>query len=140
MDRLIDAILSATFAHEKQKDKGGKFYILHPLRVMLSMSTEEEMIVAVLHDTLEDTSVTELDIEAHFGTEILQAVKSVSRDEGETYFEFIHRAKQNPIGKQVKIQDILDNMRPERVACLPEAERGIVKRYEKALKILRDEE
>jgi len=140
LNRLNDAILSAIFAHGDQKDKAGKPYIFHPLRVMLSMQTEEEQIVAILHDVLEDTSITEDHIRRSFGEEILQAVKSVSRRGKETYFDFIARAKQNPIGRMIKIQDILDNMRPERVVCLPETERGIVRRYEKALKILRDEE
>lgn len=39
-------------------DKGGKPYILHPLRLMISKRSQEEMICAVLHDVIEDTDIT----------------------------------------------------------------------------------
>jgi len=56
MSTLEKAISLAVTAHEGQVDKGGNPYILHPLRVMLSLRTAEEMIVAVLHDVVEDCS------------------------------------------------------------------------------------
>jgi hypothetical protein len=40
--------------HSGQTDKAGAPYVLHPLRVMLSVTTNEERIVAVLHDLVED--------------------------------------------------------------------------------------
>ena len=55
---LEEAILIATRAHMGQVDKGNQPYILHPLRVMLRLQTEEERTVGVLHDVIEDTSVT----------------------------------------------------------------------------------
>ena len=54
MNYLDKAIQIATTAHSNQVDKAGKPYILHPLRVMFKMDTETEMIVAVLHDIMED--------------------------------------------------------------------------------------
>ena len=51
---LEKAIKIAVEAHTGQVDKGGNPYILHPLRVMLSLETEEERIVGVLHDVVED--------------------------------------------------------------------------------------
>ena len=54
---LERSIAIAVAAHEGQKDKGGSPYILHPLRVMMSLRTEEEMIVGVLHDVIEDVLV-----------------------------------------------------------------------------------
>ena len=51
---LEKAIKIAVEAHTGQVDKGGNPYILHPLRVMLSLDTEEERIVGVLHDVVED--------------------------------------------------------------------------------------
>nr|WP_200931688.1 HD domain-containing protein [Paenibacillus sp. Leaf72] len=56
------AIEIAAKAHEQQKDKAGHPYILHPLRVMLSLNTEEERIVGVLHDVLEDSRITADDL------------------------------------------------------------------------------
>jgi hypothetical protein len=51
---LEKAIKIAVEAHTGQVDKGGNPYILHPLRVMLSLDTVEERIVGVLHDVVED--------------------------------------------------------------------------------------
>ena len=53
---LEKAIKIAVEAHTGQLDKGGNPYILHPLRVMLSLETEEERIVGILHDVVEDCS------------------------------------------------------------------------------------
>ena len=54
MSTLERAIAIAAEAHAGQFDKGGNPYILHPMRVMLSLRTEEEQIVGVLHDVCED--------------------------------------------------------------------------------------
>jgi hypothetical protein len=54
---LHEAIKVATDAHEGQLDKGGRPYILHPLRVMMAMEETDEQIVAVLHDVIEDTGI-----------------------------------------------------------------------------------
>ena len=48
----------AAQAHAGQVDKAGQPYILHPLRVMMSVADYDAKIVAVLHDVIEDTSMT----------------------------------------------------------------------------------
>ena len=55
---LERAIEIAVEAHKGAKDKGGNPYVLHPLRVMLSLRTEEERMVGVLHDVVEDSEWT----------------------------------------------------------------------------------
>lgn len=108
---LEKAILLAVKAHSGQKDKADSPYILHPLRVMQNMDTESEMIVAVLHDVLEDTEITADDLRNNsFSEEILDAVQMLTKQEGEEYQEFIERIKQNPIARKVKLADIEDNM------------------------------
>ena len=59
---LKDAIDLATQHHEGQFDKGGKPYIGHPMRVMEKMMLKDYKIVAVLHDIVEDTSITLQDL------------------------------------------------------------------------------
>ena len=54
---LEKALILAAEAHTGQVDKGGAPYILHPIRVMLACEGEKEKIVALLHDTLEDTAL-----------------------------------------------------------------------------------
>lgn len=140
MKLLSEAIILATKAHDGQVDKGLQPYILHSLRVALRMETEEERIVAVLHDVIEDTFLHPSLIFEMFGQEIMSAVLAISRQPKEVYIDYIHRCSKNPLAKKVKIADLLENMSPSRLAALPESEQGIVKRYEKALHILSTKE
>jgi (p)ppGpp synthase/HD superfamily hydrolase len=55
---LERAIAIAAEAHAEQVDKAGAPYILHPLRMMLAVTTPVARMAAVLHDVVEDTSVT----------------------------------------------------------------------------------
>ena len=45
-------------AHKGQKDHGGTPYVFHPLHLAEQMSTEDEVVTALLHDVAEDTDVT----------------------------------------------------------------------------------
>lgn len=97
--------------HAGQKDEAGADYISHPRRVAARCKTHAAKIVALLHDTLEDTEVTLSYLEEQgFSKEITDGVLSVTRQEGETYDDFITRASKNVIGKEVKIADLQDNM------------------------------
>lgn len=98
-------------AHQGQKDKSGADYIGHPLRVSARCKNPKAKIVGLLHDTIEDTCVTpQLLKEMGFDNEILEAVLAMSHHADETYAEFIVRASQNEIAKEVKIADLEDNM------------------------------
>lgn len=112
--RLTAAIQIATKAHAGQTDKAGEDYILHPLRVMYGMETEDEMIVAVLHDTVEDTTVLVSDIEEAFGSEIAQAVDAISKRKGESNASYLERVAMNPLALKVKLRDLQDNMSGDR--------------------------
>lgn len=113
MSDLNRAIELAVTAHYGQFDKNGEPYILHPLRVMLAQDDEVSRIVAVLHDAVEDSStVGHGDILALFGESVHAAVFALSRQDDESYEDFILRAKKDPIARRVKIADIKDNLRP----------------------------
>ena len=53
---LEDAIVIDVEAHKGQTDKAGAPYILHPLRMMMRLKSEAEMVTAILHDVIEDSS------------------------------------------------------------------------------------
>ncbi|BAH44983.1 conserved hypothetical protein [Brevibacillus brevis NBRC 100599] len=137
MSTLEKAIVIATQAHAGQVDKGGNPYILHPLRIMLKMSTVETMISAVLHDVLEDTDVTvgELRNEG-FSEEIIAAVIALTRNDDETYMEFVGRTKQNPIARLVKLGDLEDNSDLSRIPEPTEKDHERLLRYKRAIKEL----
>jgi (p)ppGpp synthase/HD superfamily hydrolase len=136
--RLLEkAIGIAYHAHKDKTDKAGVPYILHPLRVMNDLEDIEDKIVGVLHDTVEDTYVTEdLLIREGFPTHLINAVMSVTRFQGETYKEFIQRAKKNPIGRRVKIADMRDNSDLFRMHDLPDKHLKMIKKYHSAIKEL----
>ena len=104
MNELLEkALRIAVEAHAGQVDKAGKPYIFHPLRVCCRCFTDEEKIVALLHDTIEDTKVTaEGLLTEGFPRNIVDAVLSVSRNEGESYEDFVKRTRLNPLGRAVK--------------------------------------
>jgi (p)ppGpp synthase/HD superfamily hydrolase len=131
---LAEAISLAALAHGGQTDKAGEPYLLHPLRVMLACKTLETRLAAVLHDTVEDTDITLEDIAARFPLAVVAAVDALTCREGETYFEYIGRARENPIAREVKMADLRDNyLNPERQATLRP---DLRERYAKAMSLL----
>ena len=112
---LDDAVALAVRAHRDQRDKRNEPYLLHVFRVMLSQHDETARIVGVLHDSLEDTSVTLADLRAAgFSDEICEAVDCLTRRPGEPYEETIARVGANPLARRVKLADLEDNMDPKR--------------------------
>ncbi len=119
MSTFEDALAIAVQAHRGQVDKAGEPYIMHPLRVMMRVTTPVERIVAVLHDVVEDSPTTLDDLRAAgFGEEIVRAVDHLSRRDGETYEDYVERAAQDPLAHRVKLADLEDNMTITRLQTL----------------------
>lgn len=135
---LEKAIRIAAEAHAGQKERSGAAYILHPLRVMLKMQTETEMITAVLHDVVEDNQAYSLSGLRNEGVseEILQALDCVTRRKGESYEDFIGRIEKNRLATKVKLADLADNMRTLRLPVLTERDLERLDRYHKAFRRL----
>ena len=131
---LEKAIELAVIHHKGQKDKAGHPYILHPLRLMMSVDDIDEKIVAVLHDIVEDTSITLEDLrKAGFGETVVTAVECVTKKDGEGYDAFIDRISYNPIATHVKIADLEDNMDLTRLPKITDKDLERFKKYDKAL-------
>ncbi len=129
------AIAIATEAHRDQKDRYGAPYILHPLRVMARTSSDLEKVVAVLHDVVEDTQWTFQDLQKEgFPVEVIEALKCVTKQEGEDYDHFVERSAANPIARHVKLADLEDNMDVRR---MPDVKAEDLQRLQKYLKAWR---
>lgn len=116
--------------HYGQKDKAGREYYFHPLRVSQRCLEIKQKIVALLHDTIEDTGLTPNDLrEAGFSENIINGVLSVTRNEGETYAQFIERANNDIYGSSVKISDLEDNMDITRLPDLKEKDWHRLNKY-----------
>jgi len=135
---LDSAINLARSAHAGQRDKLGVAYICHPLAVMRRVTTDEEKIVAALHDVVEDTPVT-LDYlrEVGFSTDIVEAVDAITKREGEPLAESMARVFANPLALTVKKADISHNSNPERQKGLsPETKERLTNKYEESARLI----
>ena len=132
MDMLSLAIQIATKAHKGQVDKAGKSYILHPLRVMLKGNTLEEQIVGVLHDVIEDTSITSYDLEKDFPKEIMEALILLTHEKKIPYMEYIELISKNKLATKVKLNDLEDNSDVARLKTITEKDVERIKKYYKA--------
>ena len=140
MSTLERAIVIAAEAHAGITDKGGAPYILHPLRMMMDLTSAEERIVAVLHDVCEDCpgwTFERLRGEG-FSEEILTALDSVTKREGETYEEFALRAAVNPIGRGVKLADLRDNSDLSRITNPTAKDHQRIAKYARAIELIRN--
>jgi (p)ppGpp synthase/HD superfamily hydrolase len=113
MSTLERAIEIAARAHAGQFDPAGEPYILHPLRMMLTLNSLESRIAAVLHDVVEksdDWTLERLRLEG-FHAEVLNAVEALTKKPGETFESLVERAGRNRIGRLVKVADIQDHLK-----------------------------
>jgi len=138
---IADAIALAA-EHHRDTDKGGAPYILHPIRVMLAMTTDEARRVAVLHDLLEDTKVTAEDLRKRgYPEPEIEALRALTRKkgEGETYEAFIERVRKNPLATAVKRADLADNMDVRRLSEVGPNEAESLAKYLRSWKLLQGE-
>lgn len=101
-------------AHAGQVDKQGRDYFqyhLQPIADLLRPYGSYAYVAGLLHDVVEDTSVTCSELtELGFPSPIVEAVRAVTRLEGETYSELITRAAADPLGRLVKLADNWHNL------------------------------
>lgn len=133
------AMIIAYNAHKNQFDKSGVPYIYHPIHVAEKMKTENECIVALLHDVVEDTETTFEQLENIFSSVIIDSLKLLTKDNTVDYYEYIMKIKKNPIAKSVKIEDLKHNLDLTRLDVITEDDIKRENRYKKALLILSDD-
>ena len=139
--RYIDTVNLMMRQHFGQKDKAGKDYYFHPTRVSARLALIEDKIVALLHDTIEDTGLTsEKLLQLGYTQDTVDAILSVTRKEGESYADFIARANTNQTGRLVKIADLEDNMDIRRLPDLTEKDWHRLNKYLHAYHYLNHEE
>jgi (p)ppGpp synthase/HD superfamily hydrolase len=143
MSTFEKAVEIAARAHAGVKDKQGKAYLLHPIRVMLGVADETAQIVAILHDVVEDTSVSMDDVRAAgFSVMVTDALELVTHREDQTYAEYVIACKTNPISRQVKLSDLRDNASLERSLLRAErfdSDTARIQRYALSYQFLTDQ-
>ena len=134
--QLETALKLAVEAHYGQRDKGGRPYIFHPLRVAAGCSGKAK-VAALLHDTVEDTSVTfEQLAELGIDGEILAAVRLLTHDKRVPYLDYVRKIRENPIAREVKLSDLRYNMDISRLGSLTDEDLERLRKYHEAYTIL----
>lgn len=129
---LANMLLLATNAHAGQFDRGGKPYILHPLKVMhyLKSDDEELQCIALGHDIIEDTDVTYGELSAAgMSTRVLEGIRALTKVRGESYTEYKRRVLQNRDAMRVKLCDLRHNTDIRRLKGVTEKDVARTARY-----------
>jgi hypothetical protein len=114
---LEEAIALVVERFRGMRDKGGEPYVLHLFRVMLAVSSPAERMVAVLHDLVEDTATTLVELEQRgFPPEVIAAVSALTHPADWSYGDYIVELSRNPIARACKLADLRDNYGIDRVA------------------------
>lgn len=127
---MKNIILAAHFAADKHRgqrrnDREATPYINHPLAVAYvlanevrshSLIQESVVIAALLHDTIEDTNTTPLEISECFGNEVMKIVLEVTDDMAlpkavRKQHQIDHAAQLSKEAKLVKLADKICNLR-----------------------------
>lgn len=132
---LAKAISIAAQWYENIKDKWGKPYILHCIRVMNNLCNPDEELqcIAILHDCVEDGIISYEGLyEEWFTPRIRSAVSLLSNDKGLDYDEYIKLLWLSRDATLVKLADLKDNSDITRLKWLREKDIERMEKYHKA--------
>lgn len=114
--QLSNMLTLATQRHDGQFDKAGRPYILHPLKVMhyLKSDDEELQCIALGHDLIEDTFKTVEDGASYLGvcnfsSRVFDGILAMTKRPGQTYEDYKAQVKRNPDAVKVKMADLRHN-------------------------------
>ncbi len=126
-------------AHKEQVDKSGMPYVFHPFHLAEQMETEDTIIVALLHDIVEDTDCTIEDLaKMGFSKPVTDAVALMTHTEGVDYMDYVGKIKENPIAKAVKLADLRHNSDLSRLEVVDEKSLARREKYLKAIAFLEE--
>lgn len=138
--RIRKAFEISKSAHSGQFDKAGTEYIFHPISVALNFGGEDSaIIVALLHDVAEDTSLTveNLRDELNLTASEVNALKLLTHDKSVDYFDYVKKIKSDALATKVKIADLENNSDLSRISTPTERDFRRVEKYRQALNILK---
>jgi len=142
IDNLYNrALLLVSDLFQDKKDKAGFPYINHLIRVSVKLDTEELRIAGLLHDVLEDTSITKDDLrELGFSNRVISIIEGVTNKVGENYNDKIKRIIDNGDIDVIKLKysDMSDNADKKRLAKLSIITRNrLINKYKDNLELLK---
>ncbi len=129
---LSKMLVLATNAHAGQTDKAGKPYILHCLKVMHYLKSEDEelMCIALGHDIIEDTKVTYVELWSQgFSSRIIEGIRALTKQRGQTYDEYKEQVFANKDAMRVKMCDLRHNSDIRRLKGITEKDVARIAKY-----------
>lgn len=122
----------ARLVHGDQVDQAGVPVTEHLERVARRLDNPHAIMLAYLHDTVEDTPATVADVELFFGPRLAGDVERLTRRADETYMAYIARvASGSDAAREVKRADLADHL--ARTEAIPPS---LARRYRRALAAL----
>jgi (p)ppGpp synthase/HD superfamily hydrolase len=131
-EMLGTMLVIATNAHAGQFDRGGAPYILHPLKVMhyLKSDDEELMCMALGHDVIEDTEVTYRDLrDAGISERVIAGIRALTKLPGQTYDEYKTGVFASEDAMRVKMADLRHNTDIRRLKGVTEKDVARMAKY-----------
>lgn len=133
------AMKIAFSAHKDQVDKSGMPYIYHPIHLAEQMDDEISTCVALLHDVVEDTSITLQDLSEYgFKDEIIDVLNPLTHNDDVPYMDYIRNIKNNVIATKVKLADLRHNSDLTRLDVVDDKARTRVRKYTEAIELLNE--
>ncbi len=128
-------------AHQFQVDQGGLPYVFHPFHLAEQMDDEYSVCTALLHDVIEDSTVTLEQLEkCGFPDDVVDAIDLLTYDKKRPYMDYIEMIKRNELARKVKIADLKHNSDMSRLDKFHEGVFERMAKYNEALKYLVDED
>lgn len=131
-EMLGKMLVIVTNAHAGQFDKGDNPYILHPLKVMhyLKSDDEELMCIALGHDVVEDTAVTYKELrDSGISERVVSGIRALTKIPGQTYDEYKEAVFANPDAMRVKMADLRHNTDIRRLKGVTEKDIARMAKY-----------
>jgi (p)ppGpp synthase/HD superfamily hydrolase len=133
-EMLGKMLLLATNAHAGQFDRGGAPYILHPLKVMHYLKSEDEELqcIALGHDVVEDTHTTFTNlIDAGMSPRVVSGIRALTKQRGESYDEYKEKVFSNKDAMKVKLADLRHNTDIRRLKGVQEKDLERMAKYQR---------
>ncbi len=126
--------------HKEQVDKSGLPYVFHPFHLAEQMDDEYSIVVALLHDVVEDGEISLEELRKEFPNEIVDAISLMTHEVNVDYFEYVKAIKSNTLACKVKLADLQHNSDRTRLDNITERDEIRYQKYQKAIEILRNKE
>lgn len=133
-EMLNNMLILAVEGHANQYDRGGNPYLLHPLKVMHYLKTDDEelMCIALGHDLIEDTNTTYAELrDAGMTERVIEGIKALTKQPGQTYDEYKDGIFANEDAMRVKMADLRHNTDIRRLKGVTEKDIARMAKYHK---------